>query len=259
MSLVNFLVTSDTRRELLRLLWCEKVEASGHQLAQLARAAYSAAHSELQKMKKEGLVTYRLVGRAAVFRRNESYPEHRTLERLLVCAEKNKAVENMSDEIVRLNLVKFGAPLNVHGSSQTDSDLERTLVAALQLSRHDPSVARALPLVFAKNQKVLNLPRLEFFARERGSVPVLGLFLDITGMLSHSSLFRLEAKRLFDHRRKRFEDFFVGRRRSQFEQRLTERNTPPVARNWRFWLNMGMDSFETLFKKHWFERETLVS
>ena len=55
MHLFDFLVTSQTRKELLKLLWVDNLDASGHQLAQLAQAAYSAVHSELEAMKNEGV------------------------------------------------------------------------------------------------------------------------------------------------------------------------------------------------------------
>jgi hypothetical protein len=53
-----------------------------------------------------------------------------------------------------------------------------------------------------------------------------------------------------DHRRKKFELFFQGQKQSSFEIKLVELNTPPVARKWHFLMNMGMNSFESLWKKN---------
>ena len=83
MALLDFLVTSDTRKDLLHLLWGENAEASGHQLSQLVRRTYSAVHSELEAMKEEGLVTSREEGRAKVFRKNDQYPSSEALKSLL--------------------------------------------------------------------------------------------------------------------------------------------------------------------------------
>lgn len=251
MSLLDFLVTSKTRKELLRVLFGQDVVASGHQLSKLVGGAYSLVHYELAAMRKEGLVMSRKEGRAVVFRKNDKYPERKALETLLdVKKESVMLGKQVDDQRVRLNLARFGAPLSVDGESENDLSLEETLALALGLSRRDATVARVLPVVFAKNKDRLDLPRLEYLARKQGVLPVLGFFLDMTGSLTRNPGLRADARRLMDRRRKRMEPFFVRRKFSEFENRLAEANTPPVARSWHFLMNMAMDSFESLFQKH---------
>lgn len=256
MSLMSYLVTSETRRKLLRLLWVDHVEASGYQLAQLAGAAYSAVHAELQAMTKEGLVHSRTKGRARLFRKNDQYRQRNALTLLLGVPAARDSLPQPGESDIRLNLVKHGAPLAVQGATRLDLSLEETLVYSLRLARRDATVARVLPLVFARNKDNWHMARLEFLARKHEVLPVLGFFLDLTALLSKSRKLRTQARRLKDHRRKRMENFFVDRRFSKFELELNRRNTPTVARSWRFLLNMGVDSFQDLYDKHISEGST---
>ena len=256
MSLLNFLVTSETRKELLRLLWVDNLEASGYQLARLAGGAYSSVYDELEAMKKERLVTSRRQGNAVMFRKNDGFTWRKALTTLLNTQQVSVArAKKPTDDEVRLSLSKFGAPLRVHRESELDLPLEETLVCALTLARRDATVARVLPVVFAKNQDLLNLRRLEFLARKQGVLPVLGLFLDLTALLTKRQKLHAEARRFKDGRRKRMENFFVDRKFTRFEKELAERNTPSVARHWHFLMNMGLDSFEDRFKKSFPEGE----
>ncbi|MCI0411852.1 hypothetical protein L0222_03510, partial [bacterium] len=158
-----------------------------------------------------------------------------------------------ADDEVRLSLSKFGAPLGVHGESEVDLSLEETLAYAMNLARRDSTVARVLPVVLAKNKDVVDFPRLEFWARKLEVLPVLGFFLDLTGLLLKSRKLHELAQSYADRRRKRMENFFVNKKFNRFENELAEKNTPPVARSWRFLLNMGMDSFEDLVRKSFAE------
>lgn len=250
MSLMEYLVTSETRRELLRLLWVDNVEASGHQLAQLAGGAYSAVHGELQAMTKEGLATSQPKGRAVLFKKNEVYRFGEALTSLLGLPAAEDSKSEPTDADVRLNLFKFGAPLAVHGRSQLDLSLEETLASSLGLARRDATVARVLPVVFARNETGLNMARLEFLARKQNALPVLGFFLDLTASLSKNRKLRKDARRLKDRRRRRDVNFFVDRKFSRFEEELNRRNTPDLAHSWHFLLNMRMDSFKDFYEKH---------
>ena len=250
MKLLDYLVSSGTRKKLLVLLWAGNVEASGHQLAKLAGSAYSGVHQELESMLNAGLVTSRPEGKAVMFRKNDKYIHAHMLVTLLegehsVQANRKKP----TDDEVRLNLSRFGAPLAVYGETNVDLSLEETLVAGLALSRHDATVARVLPVVFAKNKDAFDSERLEFLARQQGLLQVLGLFWDLTGCLLNNKRLRTMAQRVKDNRRKRTENFFLNAKTNRFEQALTKANTPPVARKWKFAMNMDMDSFESSFRK----------
>lgn len=250
MNLLDFLVFSQTRKNLLVLLWAENVEASGYQLAKLAGSAYSGVHQELESMVKAGLITARPQGKAVLFRKNDKYPQAGMLVALLESGQKvHPNTQNPSEDDVRLNLSKFGAPLAVNGESDVDLSLEETLVAGLALSRHDATVARVLPVVFAKNKDAVNQERLEFLARQNGLLQVLGFFWDLTGRLMKNKRLQTMARHMRDHRRKRSQEFFLNAKKNRFEQALAKANTPPVARHWNFEMNMNMDSFEAPFRK----------
>ncbi len=250
-NLLDFLVTSETRKELLKLLWVDNLEASGHQLAQLAGAAYSAVHSELDAMKNEGLVVNSEKGKAIMFKKNNEYTDWKALTTLLAAIPKRYSglSRKPTDEEVRLNLSKFGAPLAVYGETELDLSLEETVAYGLFLARRDSTVARVLPVVLAQNKDVMDFPRLEFLARKLEVLPVLGMFLDLTASLLKSQKLHRLARSYDDRRRKLVEDFFVNKKSNPFENELAARNTPPVAHSWRFRLNMPMDSFENLFRK----------
>jgi hypothetical protein len=251
MNLLDFLVTSEIRKELLKLLWVDNLKASGHQLAQLAQAAYSAVHSELEAMKNEGLVTSTEKGKAMMFKKNNNYTDRKALMALLSATPKTYSglSRKPTDDEVKLNLSKFGAPLGVYGETELNLSLEETLAYGLVLARRDSTVARVLPVVFAKNKDVVDFPRLEFLARKLEVLPVLGMFLDLTASLLKSQKLHKLARGYDDRRRKHVENFFVNKKFNLFENELAARNTPPVARSWRFRLNMPMDSFENLFRK----------
>lgn len=250
MSLLNFLVKSKTRKDLLRILWGEGVSASVHQLALLSNAPYSAVHGELEEMKGEGLVVSQKRGRAEIFAKNSRYSSAKTLLMLLDMPKvQDFSKSEVSDLVVRANLAKFGAPLFGPTQSKIDLSLEETLVYGLRLARNDSTVARALPVVIAKNKKKYDLARLEYLARKNKMLPVLGFYLELTALLSKDKMLKIFARQLMDHRRRKTELFFSSHKMNKFEQSLTEKNTPAVARRWHFAMNIGMDSFESLFQK----------
>jgi len=228
----------------------DDLEASGHQLAQLAGGAYSAVHSELEAMKNEGLVTTTEKGKAVMFKKNNNYTDRKALTTLLATFPKRVHSGKPTDDEVKLSLSHFGAPLGVHGESDLKLSLEETVAYALSLARRDSTVARVLPVVFARHKDVVDFPRLEFFARKLNVLPVLGLFVDLTASLLDNRKLHKLARQYDDRRRTRLENFFVNKKLNRFENELAAKNTPRVARSWRFLLNMPMDSFETLLQKH---------
>ncbi len=230
------------------------MEASGHQLALLAKATYSTVHGELEYMKQEGLVTSRRQGRAEVFSKNEKYPSKKALLMLLEIP-KTKSVDsdNATDEDVRSNLARFGAPVVTQEKTSFNFSLEEALVRGLSLARKDSTVARALPVAFARNRKTYDLARLEYLARRNKLLPVLGFYLELTGVLLKDKKLQVFAKQLMDKRRKKMEFFFKSQKINKYEQLLVDKNTPAVARQWHFLMNLGLDSFETLFKKNLLE------
>lgn len=251
MGLLNFLVKSNTRRDLLKLLWAEEIVASGHQLSLLLGAAYSATHVELEAMKEEGIVKAHKEGKAEVYSKNERYPHKHALLLLLAPFGRALDLSAVDDEGVKSNLAKYGTPVLSTKKPKRYLSLEEALAHGLDLARRDASVARSLPVAFAKNREKVDLARLEFLARKRNLLPVLGFYLDLTAQLLGDRKLQKTALGLLDRRRKRKELFFNTQKRiSKFEQVLAENNTPPVARKWNFLMNLGMDSFEGIFRKN---------
>ena len=251
MSLLNFLSNSNSRNKLLALLWCEDVEASVHQLAELADIGYASAYNELRAMGKEGLAMSVKKGRSVIFKKNQAYPHADLLHRILDAEGlKRSNVESGKDVTwadIKLNLVKFGAPLGVNGESNVDLTLEESINLGLNLAREDASVARVLPVVLAKNEKHINFARMIFLARKSRLEKTLGFFLELTAKLSGRARLKKESEKLYDLRYKKFEYFFLNQNMGRFTMLLTEKNTPNLARKWRFRMNMGIDSFENLF------------
>ena len=124
---------------------------------------------------------------------------------------------------------------------------ETVLADGLKLARGSASVARALPLAFWKTRERLDLDRLLKEGERRGQARTLGFFLDLTSQLSSERTFGGAAAKLRVRPLSRPTQFF--RPTTLRERRLAELRTPDVARKWGFRMNMGMDSFESMFEK----------
>src|SRR5580704_269041 len=75
-------------------------------------------------------------------------------------------------------------------------DLEKLLVDALALSRRDPSVTRALPVLLWRRRGDLDLAKLRSLAKAKGRERTLGFFLDLAARLSGDRRFRSAAAAL---------------------------------------------------------------
>jgi transcriptional regulator with XRE-family HTH domain len=124
---------------------------------------------------------------------------------------------------------------------------ETVLADGLKLARESASVARALPLAFWKTRERLDLDRLLKEGERRGQARTLGFFLDLTSQLSGNLTFEGAAAKLRVRSLSRPTQFFQPT--TARERKLAELRTPDVARKWGFRMNMGMDSFETMFEK----------
>jgi DNA-binding phage protein len=152
-------------------------------------------------------------------------------------------------ELVRVWLAQLGAPL--YGATAAAGPAPRpeyVLAEALQLSRVDAAVARALPVALWRAREALDMSDLRRLATERGQGRALGFFLDLTAELSGDRSLARAARPLRPHRQSdRAAQFFKVR--SRLERRLAEEKTPPVARRWNFRMNMSFDTFATMFHK----------
>jgi hypothetical protein len=124
---------------------------------------------------------------------------------------------------------------------------ETVLADALKLSHESASVARTLSLALWKTKERQNFDRLLKEGERRGQARTLGFFLDLTTQLSSDLTFENAAKKLRGRPLSRPAQFF--RPTTLRERKLAEMHTPEVARKWGFRMNMGMDSFESMFAK----------
>lgn len=237
------------RRELLRLLWGREARGSASALARRAGVAFSAAHRELDAMRRAGLASVERVGAELVYRANDSHPQADLLRRLVTAPdEQPAAAESDHDERVRGWLASIGAPLAAAEASSFALPLERGLAEVLSLAHRDPTVARVLPLVLWRHRERLDFDRLRREAARRDEDQSLGLFLMLAGRISNEQQLVQAAAPLRDRRRRRVRMFFSGHHGSR-ALAATRRNTPPEARRWGFLMNMGVDSFRSTFAK----------
>lgn len=248
--LMEYLVASKSKERLLRLLWQEDVVATVSDLSRMAEVSYAAAYEELKRMESAGLAVSERVGNSLCYRANVDTPQAETLRTLLGKVPDTRTVR---DEDVLWNLNQLGGPVAVtprsDGKPFESLTPEQTLVFALKLAHRSPTVARALPVALASSYDRLNQQRMSFLAKRSKEQMALGFFLELTGELTARKEFIRWARQLRDHRVRRARDFFEGSK-SSYERELARLNTPKLAAKWHFVMNMGFDSFASLFEKH---------
>lgn len=245
--LLDYLVPARGRRQLLRALRSNRGQVTIRQLALEARVPYSSAHREVLEMRHVGLVRTKRVGGSLACSWDAGSPEAKALAPLLESSRKSREDRHGEDPLYR-NLKRWGAPLVRGGRGGADLSLEETLAHSLALARRDPAVARVWPPVLAKNRRRLALRELASLARRLGEKKALGFFLSLTGTLLKERAFLDFARTLRDRRFRKTEDFFhdTGGARARS---LAEKNTPRLARDWFFRMNMPIESFASLFRK----------
>ena len=253
--MLSYLVTSKTRKGLLNLLWRDAVTGSVQELAAKAGVTYGAAHRELAAMEKHGFAVSKGVGKAVVYAANPNAPEAELLRRLLNADEVAPRNEPAQEEVdVIANLQELGAPLTSErppgrkDAAPNQMSPEETLARALVVSRHNATVLRTLPLVYAKLANQVDLAEVSRKALELRQKRALGFVLDVAGELSKNPLFKQAAARLNDRRVKKDEPYF-GTLKSKYEWALAKRNTPALAKKWHWVMNMPMESFQGLYDK----------
>jgi cell division inhibitor SulA len=185
---------------------------------------------------------------AAARTRSLSAQERRDLARRAARARWSTAAPDAAT--VRSWLRDLGAPLTRAAvADRRAPDPERVVVEGLRLAHRDASVARALPVLFWANRNKLRLSDLVRRARRAKEGAALGFFLDLTSELAGSRPFAAVNGDLRQDRPASDNFFFEGAEKSLVGKELADLNTPPIARRWRFLMNMPFDSFETLFRK----------
>jgi DNA-binding transcriptional ArsR family regulator len=241
---IYYLVTSRVRRELLRLLWLERVEGSVSDLARRAGVSFAAAHRELDAMRGAGLATSCRVAASVSYAANVEHPGADVLVTLLSTTDEDRAAD---DRAVRGWLRALGAPLATPATGRPPP-LERVVGAGLRLAHRDATVARVLPIVLWRNRDG-NLDAVVDEATQCNERQALGMFLQLAGELGGDRCLVSKARTLHDRRRTRLRPFFAGLHGPR-ALAAARRNSPAVAKKWGFLMNMARDSFADAFANH---------
>ena len=246
--MLDFLVTSRSRRRLLQLLWTGNESGSVKELAERAGVGFASAWRELRAMQAIALVVSSREGAAEVFAANTSHPLADAL-RSIVVAPARTAINDRADRRTRSALRALGAPLLEGAARRPVGDVEETIVRGVQLAHHDPAVARSMPVCLYRQRNALRPALLEHWARQLGEKRSLGFFCDLTSALSKDPRFVEWAAGLRDRRCVAQRDFFPSTSRSLLARQAADLNTPAAARRWGLRMNLGMDAFTSTFEK----------
>lgn len=230
---------------MLKTLWSADRPLTIRQLARDARVPFSNAQREVKRLKQFGLLRTHAAGRSLLCSWDRKSDGPRKLASLLGAFPKTGVSE---DAVTYWNLKRWGAPLVRGAAAARPMSLESTLAAALPLARRDPDVAQVWPLVFAKNRVRVDMGLLEAEARHRGQKRVLGFLLSLTGVLMRAPALAAFARRLRDPRVRQRQDFFLLDRGPR-ARRLAEENTPRVAKDWLYRMNVTLESLQGHFDK----------
>jgi hypothetical protein len=249
--LLDYLVTSRARRALLRLLWAEGYEGNVSELARKAGLSFAVAHRELEAMNAASLAVRERAGNRLVYRADPKHPDAAVVRALLEERVDPPAADSAgaTDDDVRAWLHAVGAPLGGPPVRGRMPPPEEVFAAALGVAHRDATVARVIPLLLWQRRQELNLEQLVRVATRRNERHALGYFLELAGRLGKDKQLLDVANRLRDRRRSRARLFF-DRPHGPLAMAAVRSNTPTLARKWGYLMNMGLDSFASLFAKH---------
>jgi hypothetical protein len=248
----SYLVTSTARRKLLEALWRHGGSGTVAELAKRARTAYANAYRELHAMQRFGLATARIEAGREVFAANNDHPDA-TLMRSLVTSASYVPSFDRSAHLVRGRLRALGAPLLE--SPEPVEDREQALVEGVSLARHDPTVARVLPLAVWSQRETLDPEHLRDVARHEKVRHEMGFFLELTSELADDRAMQRLASTFRDHRVSGPIPFFLLPT-TRAAEATAARRTPAVARRWGYVMDLDMDSIRSQFQK--FTRDEAV-
>jgi hypothetical protein len=244
---LDYLVTSRTRRQLLGRLWADKARGSVSALARAAGVSFAAAHRELEAMRAAGLTVAERHGVATVYRANLAHPQADALTALLTAA--SPVHVGADEQELKGQLAALGAPLGGTARKSRHRPAEEVLAEGLVLAHRSATVARVLPVAFWFQRERLDYERLEQAATERDERHALGFYLELTGQLGGERRLVRRARVLRDGRRSALRPFFSAGR-GAFALAAARVKSPALARRWGFLMNMEFESFATAFRKH---------
>jgi hypothetical protein len=219
--MLDYLVTSRTRRELLRRLWSDGESGNVSELARSCGSSFAAAHRELEAMKVAGLALVERQGASLEYRANRRHPQAVALVSLLAPAARS-LVERATRDL--------------------RASPEDALVDRLVLAHEDEDAALALPAALWRQRDELDFGRLMRAATRRNERHALGFFLQLTSQLSGDPRFRRRAIFLRDRRRTMMRPFSATGTEAA--------GTPlPLARRWGYLLDIELARFAAAFTR----------
>lgn len=252
--MLEYLVTSKTRRKLLQLLWRDGVSGTVSDLADKAGVAFAGAHKELSAMAKAGVATAEWTGGRREFSANLKHPMAKSLRQLVNDRETERNSVDVDMTGLRGNLAFLGLPVNARKvSPKPGSKLEALLAHAADLAQVDASVARTLPLLFFKYRDQVDFDVLKQESRKLGNKQQVGFFLELAGLLGGSTRLKRASHRFLDKRYSVPRSLF--RNQTTLAEQVAETRTPELAKKWGFRMNMPLDAFKVVFDK--FVNETV--
>lgn len=243
--MLEYLVPSQSRRALLKLLFLEERRESASSLAKLAGVSFSTAYEELRAMEHAGLAKSEYEGKRVFFRANHDAPQTPLLKSLLQIEKQ----EERPSEVVLANLERMSGSLGSMAENQPELSDEETLALACGLARKNATVARVLPVALYKSLKHLNFEKLKALCFKKGEKKTLGFFLDLTSELANMTHLHELAEELRDDRFKKNESFFLNQSQGKYAKKLEAQNTPKLAKRWHFRMNMDLENFRSHFGK----------
>ena len=190
--MLEYLIASRARRELLLRLWVDGKSGNVSELARSCGLSFAAAHRELGAMEAAGLALAERQGTALEYRANRRHPQAGALVSLLTPAAHGGRAERATEE--------------VHPCP------EDALVDRFVLSHEDEAIALGVPAILWRQRNELDYGRLRREATRRNERHALGFYLQLTSQLSGDPSFRRHAVFLRDRRRTVSRPFFPRRR-----------------------------------------------
>lgn len=248
MRLTAFLFRNKSQQELARLLWCQGLSASVREFSLMSGLSYATTHEELHQMEKSGLVKKIVQGRSTIFSTSLSKTEQNVVNALF-----SESVFFQKNSTFQSQLLEFGLPYSGNSQDLGDdpvADLEELVARASWKSKRNPTLARALPVMLYKVCPRLHQHRLMFWAHKYDVKKEVGFFIELTGVLSKNSKIKKMSRGFYDQRWSQADFLFEAEKDLQgFQAKLIEVNTPELAKRWFLKMNLGIDSFASLFAK----------
>lgn len=245
----RYFFKSEEHKNLLELLVSGPQAYSKMDLAKLSGLPYATTHAEVSKLEASGLLSKENSNGKTTYRMG--LPPDLKNALLVLFNLKGRDHSNGSETDLRASLQALGAPLvlDVTPSARfaPDQTPEETLVRSTLQAKKDPSVARTLPLALARSAESLNPELLKYWAAKLHAKQEVGMFLELSAILAKSPKLKKLSLEFRDRRVKETKDFFETN--SPLLRKLSEKNTPDVARRWKFRMNMSMDSFQSTFNR----------